>query len=317
MNKIKFVGALILIVFITLAFFSKYISSQDSSNLNFLKTINEQKAFTQEISKNIFYIYKNKNASTKQLNDSIKLSINNMNNRNRSLDYIQADEIKKETEKIVLLWNDFYLLVQKFRDKSKISNPYATIILEKIVNEIYKKNLKLVVEFNKLIEVHKDYFNEIKERNKLIQISLFITLLLLLLYLFTQLKDLMLFMQKFLHTSKNIIQKSTVKGVRPIELGPSLDAVSEASADFNFLIKQINDSIDLSVQSMQNTTNSLEQIEKNIEDLLELITVMDRDSSLDKELVKKENIMIEALEELSNTAQKLQNLKKNLENFKK
>ena len=160
MNKIKFIGALILVVLIILAFFSKYISAQNSSNLNFLKTINEQKSFTQEISKNIFYIYKNKNASTKQLEESIKLFINNMNYRDDRLNNIQADEIKRETERIVVLWNDFYLLVQDFRDKSKTSNPYSTIILEKIVNDIYKKNLKLVVEFNKLKEMHKNYFND-------------------------------------------------------------------------------------------------------------------------------------------------------------
>jgi len=317
MTKIKIIGVLILIFLVTLALFSKYIATQNSNNQTFLKIINEQKAFTQEIAKNIFYISKNKNASTEQLNESIKLFINNMNNRDDKLDNIKAEGIKRETGHIVLLWNEFYLLVQNFRDKRKICNPYSTLILEKIVNEIYKKNLNLVVEFNKLIKMHKKYFNGLKERNKLIQISLFIILLVLILYLFTQLKDLILFMQKFLQTSKNIIQKSTVEGVKPIDLKPKLDAVSEASNDFNFLIKKINQSIDISIQSMQNSTNSLEQIEKRIDDLLELIATMDNDIGFNKELIKKENIMIEALEELSNTSHKLQILKKSLEKFKK
>jgi len=317
MTKIKIIAVLILIFLVTLALFSKYISSQTSANLNLLKTINEQKAFTQEISKNIFYIYKNKNASTKQLDESIALFINNMSDKDEAFSTIEAEEIKKEAEHIILLWNDFYFLVQNFRDKNKIGNPYTSIILEKIVNNIYKKNLILVIEFNKIIKMHKKYFDTLKEKNKLIQISLFIILLVLILYLFTQLKDLILFIQMFLQTSKNIIQKSTVEGVKPIDLKLKLDVVSEASNDFNFLIEKINQSIDISIQSMQNSINSLEQIEKKIDDLLELIATMDNDIGFNKELIKKENIMIEALEELSNTSDKLQILKKSLEKFKK
>jgi hypothetical protein len=318
MNKIKFVALLILVLLITLAFFSKYISMQNSDNLNLLKTINEQKAFTQEISKNIFYIYKNKNASTEELDKVIRLFIENMNNHDNGLESIESEEIKQETQHIVLLWNEFYFLVQSFRDKKKLeNNPYTNIVLEKIVNKIYKKNLKLVLEFNKLIEIHKKYFDAIKERNKFIQIFLFAILITLLIYLFTQLQDLLLFIQKFLQTSKSIVQRSTVRGVEPITLKPKLDVVSKASDDFNFLIQKINKSIDLATESMQNSTQSLEQIENNIEDLLELIDIMDNENSLDKELIKKENIMIEALDEVSSSIQKLQILKKSLENFKK
>jgi hypothetical protein len=317
MKKIKFVGALIILLFVVLAFFSKHIAMQNSANINLLKTINEQKAFTQEISKNIFYIYKNKSASTKELDKIIKAFIENMNNSNNGLEKIESKEIKEETERIVLLWNEFYFLVQNFRDKSKLNNPYSNIILEKIVNDIYKKNLILVMEFNRLIKIHKKYFDSVKERNKIIQILLFVILLTLLIYLFTQLQDLLLFMQKFLQTSKKIIQRSTVRGIKPIELSPKLEAVSKASDDFNFLIQKIDDSVNLSAASLQNSTESLEQIEKNIEDLLELIDTMDEQHSLDKELIKKENIMIEALEEVSSSIQKLQILKKDLEKFKK
>jgi len=317
MNKIKFIGALIVILLIILALFSKHIAMQNSVNLNLLKTINEQKAFTQEISKNIFYIYKNKNASTKQLDKSIQLFIKNMNNREDSFNSIDVDELKKETKHIVLLWNDFYLLVQNFRDKNKIANPYSTIILEQIVNDIYNKNLKLVTEFNKIIAIHKNYFDATKERDREIQIVLFVVILLLLLYLFTQLKDLMLFVQKFLQTSRNIIQRSTVKGVQPIELEPTLTDLSEASRDFNYLIQKINNSIQHSIQSIQQTNNSLEDVEENIENLLELIGAMNNYRDLDKELIKKEDVIIEALEEVSHTLQKLQIVQKNLKNFKK
>jgi len=317
MNKIKFVAALIVMLIVALAFISKNIATQNSDNLSLLKTINEQKAFTQEIAKNIFYIYKNKDASTEQLDESIKLFIANMNNRSDLLNNLDSDELKKETKQIVVLWNDFYLLVQHFRDKNKITNPYGIIILEKIVNEIYKKNLKLVAEFNKIIAIHKHYLDVVKERNKKIQITLFVIILVLLLYLFTQLKDLISFTQKFLQISRNIIQKSTVKGVKPIVIESNLSDVSAASDDFNYFVQKINVSMEFAMQSMQQTNSSLEEVEKNIENLLELIAKMSDEENSDKELIKKEDAIIEVLDELSNTLQKLQIVQKNLKNFKK
>lgn len=317
MTKIKFVGALIFIVSLFLALYSKYISTQNEANIKFLKTINEQKAFTQEIAKNIFFIYRNKDISVKQLDESIKSFVHNMNNKDEILDEISSKDIKKESEKIIYLWNDFYLLVQKFRDAYRVQNGYTNLVIEKLVRDIYDTNLKLVVKFDKLIKMHKKYFDEVKNKNKMIQIILFIILLVLLVYFFTQLKDLIKFIQKFLNTSKKIMQKSTVIGIEPIKETTNIVDVTQAVDDFNFLVEKIDKSIDYSSESIQNTSNSLEYIEKNIEDLLELIETMDEENKLDKELVKKEDILIEALEELSSSLQKLKSLKINLSNFKK
>ena len=105
MNKIKIVGALVFTLSILLAVLFNYVSQQSKISTEILDTINHQKAFTQEISKNIFYIYKNQNASTKQLDDSIKSFVQNMNNRNQILGQVNSSAIEKETSKIVALWN--------------------------------------------------------------------------------------------------------------------------------------------------------------------------------------------------------------------
>lgn len=317
MDKIKFLSALIFVLSLLLAFYSKHIAQENDANLNLLKVINEQKAFTQEISKNIFYIYNNKHASTKQLNESIAAFVENVNHKEEILGELDDEQIRKQTEKIIRLWNKFYLLVQKFRDVSKVHNGYTNIIQEKLVSDIYNANLDLVVAFDKLILMHKKYYDALKSRDKTIQIALFVVLLLLLVYLFTQLKGLLLFVQKFLHTSKNIIRKSTVQGVKPIEVEANVADVSEALNDFNYLIAKIDRSIDTSSNAIEKSVESLEDIEKNIEDLIELISIMQEGESLDKELIKKEDILIETLDELSLSAQRLQNLKKDLQNFKK
>ncbi|MEA1891125.1 MAG: hypothetical protein U9N33_00270 [Campylobacterota bacterium] len=311
MTKIKIVGALIFSLSIILALLFNNISHQNKINKEQLDLINEQKSFTQEIAKNIFYIYKNQNISTQALDDSIKKFINNLNKKNIIANQVDSISIKKKNEEIVLLWNEFYLLVQNFRDYSKTVSTYSSLILEKNVNNIYKTNLKLVVEFNELIDLYSSHYKENLNSYKNMQYILFSSLLLLLLYLFTQLRDLIHFIQKFTTTSKNIITNSTIKNLEPIEVADNSKELLEASNNFNFIIENINNSIKYSSKSIEHSYKSLESVEKNIEDLLEFISIMDNEN-IDNELTKKEDAIIQSLEELTSSTINLQNLQKDL-----
>ena len=315
MTKIKIVGGLIFIVAIVLATLFNHISQQNRINSGLLNVINEQKAFTQEISKNIFYINKNRDASTAQLDDSIKLFIERMNNKDAFLDEIDSPEIKEKSREITLLWNEFYLSVQEFRDKSKTTVAYSNIILEEIVKDVYTINIKLVVEFNNLIELHQAHLDETLESYKNIQYTLFLVLVLLLIYLFAQLQTIIAFIQKFLHTSSQIITDSSIKGVVPFEVNGNSDAITQASANFNQLLGQINDAVDHASRSIEHSSESLDAIEDKIEDLLELMCVMQEGDTIDKELTKKEDALIQSLEELSSSAQKLKALKSDLDSL--
>ncbi|MEA2019539.1 MAG: hypothetical protein U9N59_13955 [Campylobacterota bacterium] len=257
MNKIKIAGILIFLISITLVVVSKNIIDHTKINNNLLETINKQKAFTQEISKNIFYIYRNKNASTKQLDDSIKEFLKNMENRENILEIITSPKIKLQSKKILILWNKFYLDVQKFRDNSKIDTPYTKIILENIVKTVYSDNLNLIVEFDILISLHGEHFNKEHSFHKFIQYSLFAMLILVLIYF--------------------------------------LIYISRTSNNIDVLMKRIDDSI-----------KSIDNIENSAEDILD-----------DIELTKDEDIIIEALDELMISSNKLKKLKIDLENLTK
>ncbi|MCW9027059.1 MAG: cell wall metabolism sensor histidine kinase WalK, partial [Thiovulaceae bacterium] len=137
MKKIKIVIALIFVLSILIAVIFNHLSEQRRVSNNLLNVINQQKAFTQEIAKNIFYIYKNKSASDKQLDDSIKKFLSNMQNRDRNLQKIDSKALKEHSDKIVILWNKFYLEVQNFRDLNKVTVAYSSLILEELVNTIY------------------------------------------------------------------------------------------------------------------------------------------------------------------------------------
>jgi len=303
MKNIKIVGALIFILSITLAMLFSITSKKNIFHNNFITSINKQKSFTQDVSKNIFYIYRNKVLSTKELEASIKKFLQNVD-----LEY------KVHNNKILLLWNDFYLNVQKFRDLQTEISPYSHILLEDTVKNVYNTNLKLVIEFDKLIKVQQNNFNIKMNKYRYVQYTLFFILVLLLLYLFTQLKNVILFIQKFLSTSKSIITNSSIKNLTPIEVNKNSTDIEEATDNFNVLVHKINSSLEYSSKSIEHSCNSLVVLEQNIEQLIELVYVMNNNET-DKSLNKKEDAVIHSLEELNSTANKLKNLKNTLDDL--
>lgn len=303
MQRIKIVGALIFTLSMTLALLFNYTSKENSLHNDFINIMSQQKDFTQEISKNIFYIYKNPNSSTQSLDYSIKKFLSNIKN----------EELEKSAQ-VIKLWNNFYLHVQHFRDQINNKSLYSNIILEKSVKDIYNTNLELIVEFDKIIIAKQIDFDKKQNIYKMIQYILFTALVLLLIYVFTQLKTIMTFMQKFLLASKAIISNSSIKELKPIEIDDGINDISQAKDNFNTLVQKINDSIKYSSNSIEHSCKSLEIVEQNIEDLIDLIYTMN-EKTRDKELIKKEDAVIQSLEELSSTARGLNSLKDDLENL--
>lgn len=305
MKKIKITGALIFLFSLMLAFIFNHTSTSIAHHNSEITAMNAQKNFTQDISKNIFYSYKHPQSSSKALDDSIKLFLQSMSNQENGL--LRDEKIRK-------LWNNFYLHVQHFRDQVKHKSIYSNILLEKEVKEIYDINLALMVESDNFIHNEIARFNKEQNRYITLQYLLFLVLVSLLLYIFTQLKSVIVFVQKFLWASKEILSQTSIKTLQPIEVQESNHDIFEAKENFNELVQKINYSIASATQSMEHTYKSLEIVEQNIENLVELIYEMNEDSR-DKELKKKEDAIIQSFEELSISAKKLKNLKSDLDSL--
>jgi len=204
--------------------------------------------------------------------------------------------------------------VQHFRDQIKVKSPYMNILLEKEVNDIYTTNSKLIQEFNKLIKIEELNFNKTQNIFMIIQYILFAGLVILLLYLFAQLKSLVAFVQEFLFKSKKIITSSSIKELEPININDKNQDILDAENNFNTLVSKINNNVENSSKSIEHSYKSLEILELHVEELVNFIYDMHNDKA-DKELRKKEDSIIQSLEELSSTKIKLRNLKVDLDNL--
>jgi len=174
--------------------------------------------------------------------------------------------------------------------------------------------LDLIIEFDKLIDIHQAESQKKMLIYENLEYFLFFILVSLLIYLFTQVKEVLVFIQRFLTTSKKVISNSSIKDLQPLktEVNNTNSAIFDAANNFNFLIKKINDSIVYSSESIEHSYKSLESVESNIEDFLELVYSMDDNKEVDKELTKKEDAIIQTLEKLTSATQHLKELKMDL-----
>lgn len=260
MNKIKIIGILILISSLTLAIISHYIYKQNNINNSLVDTMNEQKAFIQDISKNVFYIYKNKDCPTKQLDKSINNFLNNMNKRLKS---ISSNLVKRQSDKIIILWNQFYQNVEKFKKQNKVITAYTDILLEKTVKDTYNLNLILVIEFDKLIYLHKQQHNNILRNYTNLQYGLFIILLFTLSYL-------LIYMSKITNNINILIKKidTTIKSIVQIE--NNVEIVLESIDEDNLEQIEKEDAIIESLEELINSQIKLKNLQINLENLIKL-----------------------------------------------
>ncbi|SFV71703.1 hypothetical protein MNB_SV-13-1096 [hydrothermal vent metagenome] len=246
-------------------------------------------------------MYKNRDVSSKELESTINKFLENTDNQKQEL---------KMNSSTLQLWNKFYAEVQKFREEQKVNTAYSSIITQKVVNKIYNINIELILEFNRLIETKQNHYYNTIDVYKKIQYALFVIFILLIIYLFTQIQNIILFIQKFSNTSKKIIKNSTIQGLESITEVEQKE-LKEVTKNYNFLVKKIANSINYSTQSIEQTTKALESVERNIEDFMELLSTMQESQS--DELFQKEDAIIDSLETLMNLKDTLVDLKIDLD----
>ena len=301
MHKIKIAGLFIFVLSLVLALLFTTISKQNKINTASLSVINEQKSITQEISKTVLYMSKNRGSSSEQLDATIEKFLANMKHKK---------ENSSQHEVLVGLWNEFYVLVEKFKKQQVVTTAYGSMTTDTLVNDIYMKNQKLIVAFNIFIDNKQKKYDEKVESYKKIQYILFLILVLLLIYLFTQVREVIAFIQKFSTTSKSIIQKSTIEDLKPMQIRENDEVLKEATKNFNHLVNKIDMSIVYAQESIEYTTVSLEAVEQKIEDMMTLISQMQEEES--DILYQKEDAVIDSLETLMNLTSQLKNLQQEL-----
>ena len=133
-------------------------------------------------------------------------------------------------------------------------------------------------------------------------------------YSFIQLRTMEDNVKKFLEESEKIVKQSFDEPLTPIKLEGENEII-EMSKNINCFVDKINSVMSYSTNAIEQSKNAslkLDELNAEFDNILDELT---NSPDIAKQLNKSEDIFIQSQEHLINSARRLQDLKKELENI--
>ena len=314
-TKIKVIGILFALLMTSIIATTIYLNNKNEKDAMIINIAGKQRMLTQNISKNIFYLYSNPKSSQNELDTSIEEFIYNLESLKggNSLSKLKESpniQIDRQMLQIEYLWSIFYQNIVKF--KELIHNNTNQKELQNIVNIIYETNPELLYEVDALVSLHTINSEQKIRFLKNSQYFFAILILFLIIYSFLELKTMEKNALRFLEESKKVMEQNFEEPLKPLKIEAEGELV-EASNIFNRFLNKINSAIIDSNSALEQSKNASYKLEEISNEFDEIINELQNKSEISKQLNKSEDIAIQTQEQLLHSSKRLNELKNELE----
>ena len=314
-TKIKVIGILFALLMTSIIATTIYLNNKNEKDAMIINIAGKQRMLTQNISKNIFYLYSNPKSSQNELNSSIEEFIYNLESLKggNSLSKLKESpniQIDRQMLQIEYLWSIFYQNIVKF--KELIQNNSNKQELQNIVNVIYETNPELLYEVDALVSLHTINSEQKIRFLKNSQYFFAILILFLIIYSFLELKTMEKNALRFLEESKKVMEQNFEEPLKPLKIEAEGELV-EASNIFNRFLNKINSAIIDSNSALEQSKNASYKLEEITNEFDEIINEIQNKSEISKQLNRSEDIAIQTQEQLLHSSKRLNELKNELE----
>lgn len=314
-TKIKIIGILFALLMTSIIATTIYLNNKNEKDAMIINIAGKQRMLTQNISKNIFYLYLNPKSSQNELDSSIEEFIYNLEslkggNSLGKLKEAPNMQIDRQMLQIEYLWSIFYQNIVKF--KELIHNNTNQKELQNIVNIIYETNPELLYEVDALVSLHTINSEQKIRFLKNSQYFFAILILFLIIYSFLELKTMEKNALRFLEESKKVMEQNFEEPLKPIKIEAEGELI-EASNIFNRFLNKINSAIIDSNSALEQSKNASYKLEEISNEFDEIINEIQNKSEISKQLNRSEDIAIQTQEQLLHSSKRLNELKNELE----
>ena len=314
-TKIKIIGILFALLMTSIIATTIYLNNKNEKDAMIINIAGKQRMLTQNISKNIFYLYSNPKSSQNELDSSIEEFIYNLEslkggNSLGKLKEAPNIQIDRQMLQIEYLWSIFYQNIVKF--KELIQNNSNKQELQNIVNIIYETNPELLYEVDALVSLHTINSEQKIRFLKNSQYFFAILILFLIIYSFLELKTMEKNALRFLEESKKVMEQNFEEPLKPLKIEAEGELI-EASNIFNRFLNKINSAIIDSNSALEQSKNASYKLEEISNEFDEIINEIQNKSEISKQLNKSEDIAIQTQEQLLHSSKRLNELKNELE----
>ncbi len=319
-TKIRILGASLVFTMLILISLTIYLNQKNSKDATIVNIAGKQRMLTQKISKNVFYLYYNKDMNFKELDEAVdefSHILESLKNgcQTKGIEASPTQIITNQIIKVSDLWKSFENDVQRFKDLLVTTNRKNDILLNEKVNSIYKSNINLLKEVDNLVSMYTDYIEYKTHIIEKFQYAGAILLSLLILYSIQQLRIIEAHANQFLKYSKTIIETQVEnKPIKYIEIEAESEIV-EATDTLNCFINKINSAMEYSTEAVEKSQQASEKLEEITDEFDKIIDDMQDSTNLSLQLSKSEDIAIQSTEDLLQTTKKLSDLKQQLDSL--
>ena len=315
-TKIKFIGILFLVLMTSIISTTIYLNSKSKKDALIINVAGKQRMLTQNISKNIFYLYYIKDGVHTELDNSVIEFVYNLNslkdgNNLIGIEKAPTDLIAKQLAKVEIMWNTFYQNIENFQKLNNKEDVVSQNELKKTIEAIYNTNTTLLNEVDNLVSMYTTYSEEKMNYLKYAQYFFALIIIALIIYSFSQLKAMEENAKRFLEESKKIIEQDIDEPLSPIKIEAENEIV-EATNTLNCFIQKINSAVTYSANAIEQSKNASQKLEELSEEFDLIIDGLKNSADISKQLNKSEDIVIQSQEDLVNSTKRLQELKNEL-----
>ena len=320
-TKIKILGAGLVVTILSLIILTIYLNEKNIKDSLLINISGKERMLTQQISKNIFYLYHQRKLDFNELDNAVeefKYILNSLEKGNelRGIEAAPTDEIAQQISKIIVLWKSFNTNVQTFKELIISKNKDNEKKLKVQVSSIYTSNNHLLKEVDNLVSMYTQYTEQKTHTIKNFQYGGAFILFLLIIYSILQLRKIESHANEFLQYSKNIINTQVEnKPIEYIEIDAEKEIV-EVSDTLNCFINKINSAMEYSEEAVNKSQLASEKLEEISDEFDQLLDDIEDSQTISSQLSKSEDIAIQSSEDLLQTTKKLANLKQQLDNLK-
>ena len=318
-TKIRFIGILFIVLMTSIIVTTIYLNEKNKKDALVINIAGKQRMLTQNISKNIFYLYHNENNSYSELDSStieFIYNLNSLKDGNSLTGILKAptDEIAKQLSKVEVLWNNFHKNIEDFKKQTQKRDVNNEVILKNIVTSIYNTNTPLLNEVDNLVSMYTVYSEQKSDFIRYIQYIFALIIIFLIIYSFSQLKAMEENAKRFFEESKRIMENNGNEPLTPIKIEAEKEIV-EATDTINCFIDKINSAMTYSANAIEQSKNASVKLEEITDEFDKIIDELNNSADISKQLNKSEDIVIQSQENLMNSTKKLQELKNELDNL--
>ena len=324
-NKVKILTGLLIITVFSVIAITIYLNQKNVKDALIMNIAGKQRMLTQNITKNIFYLYQFKSENFKELDKVISnfnygLKILKEGDQVLEIEPTANAEITAQIDKVIVHWRNFEKHIEDFktalikRDKEQLTS---------LLQYFHTTNTQLLQEVDASVSLYTMHIEEKTNFIKKFQYLAFFLLLIFTIYSITKLQQIEQRAKEFIAKSKEISTKEFIakskeistKEFKNIEfLNTNVESeFVEVADNFNCFINKVSSAMNYSQIALEQSKIASEKLEDLTDEFNDIIDELQNKPEVSKQLNKSEDIVIESSEDLIKSTKKLKKLKSELD----